>query len=130
MNIEFDSYKQKLNDLGVTIDDDNLRNYITAVMDFDYGLGLILEDLENLSNRQDIDEDEIEQARIFISGLKMRFQRPQSYTQLKKDIDISHIDADNIIERAEGLPTVKQNIKKQSIDTLINDIHGKYSKEE
>lgn len=87
----------------------------------------ILEDLENLSNRQDIDEDEIEQARIFISRLKMRFQRPQSYTPLKKDIDISHIDADDIIERAESLPTVKTNIKKQSIDTLINDIHEKYS---
>lgn len=52
----FSSYKQKLNDLGVTIDDDNLRNYITAVMDFDYGLGLILEDLEkkNLMNNTTI----------------------------------------------------------------------------
>lgn len=52
----FSSYRQKLNDLGVDINNSHLRNYITAVMDFDYGLGLILDDLQrkNLMNNTTI----------------------------------------------------------------------------
>ena len=37
----------KMEDLEVTIENDNLRNYMAAVMEFDCAIGLIIEDLEN-----------------------------------------------------------------------------------
>lgn len=90
----------------------------------------ILADLKHLEESGEADEDEIEQAKVFISRLKLRFQRPQSYVPLKKDLDISHIDADDVIDRAENLPKIPASVKKQSIDSLINEMHTKYSKEE
>ena len=85
----------------------------------------ILKDLELLEESGEADEDEIEQAKVFISRLKLRFQRPQSYIPLKKDLDISHIDADDVIDRAKNLPKPRTNVKKQSIDALIDEMHTK-----
>lgn len=43
----FNKWLAKLESANVNISDDRLRNYLAGVMDFDYALGLILDDLEN-----------------------------------------------------------------------------------
>ena len=100
-------YLEKMESLNIYIENDHLRNYLSYVMDFDYALGIMMDDLEN--------KGLLENTTIVLFGDHNAYMSNLTYQV--KDINIDEYDADNYTELYRvPLMIYDNNIGFKSID--------------